>query len=552
MITHDPKETDFYKARSQQFKQQVTHRIEGHLTEDEFKPLRLMNGLYLELHAYMLRVGIPYGTLSSQQLHALANVADKFDRGYGHFTTRQNIQLNWLELGHTAEILAELAEVNLHAIQTSGNCIRSVTSDPYAGAAPDEVTDPRPTAELIRQWATLHPEFSFLGRKFKIAVTATVHDRAAIKVHDIGVQIVTDEQGTIGYKIFVGGGLGRTPMVGKTLAEFVAQNDLLAYLEASLRIYNRFGRRDNKYKARIKILTKELGIDQLRDAIEKEFARSRHELPDSRDWLSNVETLFSTPTFEQRGVIASWDDTKEGQDTADPFSRWIKKNVLRHKQDGYRIVNIPLKGIDKAPGDITSSQMHTLADLAEQYSFADIRVTKEQNLVLPHVKTSDLYALWKVLSHIHLAEANYGLITDIVSCPGMDYCALATARSIPVAQRLTAHFSAPEIQDEIGKLSIKISGCINACGHHHVGHIGILGLEKHGKEYYQIVLGGNDGENTSIGKVTGPGFSSDEIVDAVQTIIDTYKILRLDGELFSETQARIGAKPFKEALYDTH
>ena len=552
MITHDPKETDFYKARSQQFKQQVTHRIEGHLTEDEFKPLRLMNGLYLELHAYMLRVGIPYGTLSSQQLHALANVADKFDRGYGHFTTRQNIQLNWLELGHTAEILAELAEVNLHAIQTSGNCIRSVTSDPYAGAAPDEVTDPRPTAELIRQWATLHPEFSFLGRKFKIAVTATVHDRAAIKVHDIGVQIVTDEQGTLGYKIFVGGGLGRTPMVGKTLAEFVAQNDLLAYLEASLRIYNRFGRRDNKYKARIKILTKELGIDQLRDAIEKEFARSRDELPDSRDWLSNVETLFSTPTFEQRGVIASWDDTKEGQDTADPFSRWIKKNVLRHKQDGYRIVNIPLKGIDKAPGDITSSQMHTLADLAEQYSFADIRVTKEQNLVLPHVKTSDLYALWKVLSHIHLAEANYGLITDIVSCPGMDYCALATARSIPVAQRLTAHFSAPEIQDEIGKLSIKISGCINACGHHHVGHIGILGLEKHGKEYYQIVLGGNDGENTSIGKVTGPGFSSDEIVDAVQTIIDTYKILRLDGELFSETQARIGAKPFKEALYDTN
>lgn len=552
MITHDPKETDFYKARSQQFKQQVTHRIEGHLTEDEFKPLRLMNGLYLELHAYMLRVGIPYGTLSSQQLHALANVADKFDRGYGHFTTRQNIQLNWLELGHTAEILAELAEVNLHAIQTSGNCIRSVTSDPYAGAAPDEVTDPRPTAELIRQWATLHPEFSFLGRKFKIAVTATVHDRAAIKVHDIGVQIVTDEQGTLGYKIFVGGGLGRTPMVGKTLAEFVAQNDLLAYLEASLRIYNRFGRRDNKYKARIKILTKELGIDQLRDAIEKEFARSRDELPDSRDWLSNVETLFSTPTFEQRGVIASWDDTKEGQDTADPFSRWIKKNVLRHKQDGYHIVNIPLKGIDKAPGDITSSQMHTLADLAEQYSFADIRVTKEQNLVLPHVKTSDLYALWKVLSHIHLAEANYGLITDIVSCPGMDYCALATARSIPVAQRLTAHFSAPEIQDEIGKLSIKISGCINACGHHHVGHIGILGLEKHGKEYYQIVLGGNDGESTSIGKVTGPGFSSDEIVDAVQTIIDTYKILRLDGELFSETQARIGAKPFKEALYDTH
>ncbi len=552
MITHDPKETDFYKARSQQFRQQVTHRIEGHLTEDEFKPLRLMNGLYLELHAYMLRVGIPYGTLSSQQLHALANVADKFDRGYGHFTTRQNIQLNWLELGHTAEILAELAEVNLHAIQTSGNCIRSVTSDPYAGAAPDEVTDPRPTAELIRQWATLHPEFSFLGRKFKIAVTATVHDRAAIKVHDIGVQIVTDEQGTPGYKIFVGGGLGRTPMVGKTLAEFVAQNDLLAYLEASLRIYNRFGRRDNKYKARIKILTKELGIDQLRDAIEKEFARSRHELPDSRDWLSNVETLFSTPTFEQPGVITSWDNTKEEQDTADPFSRWIKKNVLRHKQDGYRIVNIPLKGIDKAPGDITSSQMHTLADLAEQYSFADIRVTKEQNLVLPHVKTSDLYALWKVLSHIHLAEANYGLITDIVSCPGMDYCALATARSIPVAQRLTAHFAAPEIQDEIGKLSIKISGCINACGHHHVGHIGILGLEKHGKEYYQIVLGGNDGENTSIGKVTGPGFSSDEIVDAVQTIIDTYKILRLDGELFSETQARIGAKPFKEALYDTH
>ena len=551
MITHNQRETEFYKSRSQQFKSQIENRLEGHLNEDEFKPLRLMNGLYLELHAYMMRIAIPFGTLNSAQLHALANVADRFDRGYGHFTTRQNIQLNWLELGQTAEILAELAEVNLHAMQTSGNCIRSVTSDPYAGAAPDEIIDPRPTAELIRQWATLHPEFSFLGRKFKIAVTATENDRAAIKVHDIGVQIRRNATGELGYKVLVGGGLGRTPMVGQTLAEFVPENDLLAYLEASLRIYNRFGRRDNKYKARIKILTKELGVEKLRAAIDEEFARARADLPNSSDWLANVNKLFQAPTFEQAIETAFLGHTEDDSQNH-PFTRWCAKNVLLHIQDGYRIVNVPLKGIEKAPGDITSEQMHVVADLADQYSFGDIRVTKEQNLVLPHVKYSDLYAVWKILTHIGLAEANYGLVTDIVSCPGMDYCALATARSIPVAQRLTEHFSSPEIQDEIGKLSIKISGCINACGHHHVGHIGILGLEKQGKEYYQIVLGGNDGENTTIGKVTGPGFSSEEIVDAVQTIVDTYIELRQDDELFADTQSRLGAKPFKEALYDTH
>ena len=551
MITHNPRETEFYQSRSQQFKSQIENRLAGHLNEEEFKPLRLMNGLYLELHAYMMRIAIPFGTLNSAQLHALANVADKFDRGYGHFTSRQNIQLNWLELGQTAEILAELAEVNLHAMQTSGNCIRSVTSDPFAGAAPDEITDPRPTAELIRQWATLHPEFSFLGRKFKIAVTATVNDRAAIKVHDIGVQIVRNEQGCLGYKIFVGGGLGRTPMVAKTLADFVPENDLLAYLEASLRIYNRFGRRDNKYKARIKILTKELGVEKLRVAIDEEFARARADLPNSSDWLANVQNLFQAPTFEP-AIGTTYLGHTEHDSHNQPFTRWCDKNALRHIQDGYRIVNVPLKGIGKAPGDITSEQMHVVADVAEQYSFGDIRVTKEQNLVLPHVKYSDLYAVWKILTHIGLAEANYGLVTDIVSCPGMDYCALATARSIPIAQRITEHFASPEIQDDIGKLSIKISGCINACGHHHVGHIGILGLEKQGKEYYQIVLGGNDGENTTIGKVTGPGFSSEEIVSAVQTIVDTYIELRQDGEFFADTQSRLGAKPFKEALYDTH
>ena len=552
MMVHEVEETKFLKSRSKQFGQQIQNRLNGHLNEDEFKPLRLMNGLYLQLHAYMLRIAIPYGTLSAQQLRALADVAGKFDRGYGHFTTRQNIQLNWLELEHTAEILEQLAEVNLNAIQTSGNCIRSVAADPYAGAAPDEISDPRPTAEMIRQWAALHPEFAFLGRKFKIAVSASDADRAATRVHDIGVHIVRNDAGEIGYRVLIGGGLGRTPVVGQVLAEFLHENELLAYLEASLRIYNRYGRRDNKYKARIKILTKELGIDALREEINQEYLSSRWQLPDSSDWLSQVKAQFSQPDFNSHIGSDAALHVVDSVEQQSQFNHWRTQNVLPHKQPGYQIVNVSLKGVGKAPGDATTEQMYRLADLAEQYSFAELRVTKNQNLVLPHVRTHDLFQIWHALSELGLAEANHNLITDIVSCPGMDYCSLATARSIPVAQRLTEHFSDPDLQRQIGDLSIKISGCINACSHHHIAQIGILGLEKKGEEYYQIVLGGNEGKNTAIGKVTGRGFSSDEIVDAVQRIIDTYLKLREDNERFAETQTRLGSEPFKEALYEAH
>lgn len=552
MMVHKPEEATFLKSRSKQFAHQIQNRLDGHLNEDEFKPLRLMNGLYLQLHAYMLRIAIPYGTLSAEQLRALANIAGKFDRGYGHFTTRQNIQLNWLELEHTADILEQLAEVNLSAIQTSGNCIRSIAADPHAGVAPDEICDPRPTAELIRQWAALHPEFAFLGRKFKIAVSASDADRAATRVHDIGVHIVRNTDNEIGYKVLIGGGLGRTPVVGQVLAEFLHENELLAYLEASLRIYNRYGRRDNKYKARIKILTRELGIDALRKEINQEYLSSRRQLPDSSAWLEQIKSQFSQPEFS---VPLAGDipvQVIENQHQQSLFNRWQENNVSPHKHPGYHIVNVSLKGTGQAPGDASTEQMHRLADLAEQYSYSELRVTKNQNLVLPHVKTKHLYEVWKVLGDLGIAEANHNLITDIVSCPGMDYCSLATARSIPVAQRLTDHFSDPDYQNRIGKLSIKISGCINACSHHHIAQIGILGLEKKGQEYYQIVLGGNEGENTTIGKVTGPGFSSDEIVDAVQTIIDTYLDIRTENEQFSETQLRLGSDPFKEALYATH
>ena len=552
MMVHEVEETNFLKSRSKQFGQQIQNRLNGHLNEDEFKPLRLMNGLYLQLHAYMLRIAIPYGTLSAQQLRALANVAGKFDRGYGHFTTRQNIQLNWLELEHTAEILEELAEVNLNAIQTSGNCIRSIAADPFAGAAPDEVCDPRPTAEMIRQWAALHPEFAFLGRKFKIAVSASDADRAATRVHDIGVHIVRNDEGEIGYRVLIGGGLGRTPVVGQVLAEFLHENELLAYLEASLRIYNRYGRRDNKYKARIKILTKELGIDSLREEINQEYLSSRWQLPDSSDWLRQVKSQFSQPDFSTHISSDATLYVVDSIEQQNQFNHWRTQNVLNHKQPGYHIVNISLKGSDKAPGDATTEQMHRLADLAEQYSFSELRVTKNQNLVLPHVRSHDLFQIWQALCDLGLAAANHNLITDIVSCPGMDYCSLATARSIPVAKRLTEHFSDPDLQRQIGDMSIKISGCINACSHHHIAQIGILGLEKKGEEYYQIVLGGNEGQNTTIGKVTGPGFSSDEIVDAVQRIVDTYLELREGDERFAETQFRLGSEPFKEALYETH
>ncbi len=441
-----------------------------------------MNGLYLEMHAYMLRIAIPYGGLSANQLHVLAEIAEKYDRGYGHFTTRQNIQFNWLELTQVPEVLQLLSTVDMHAIQSSGNCIRSVTSDPYAAAAPDELMDPRPTAELIRQWSSLHPEFAFLGRKFKIAVTGSDNDRAAIRVHDIGIQLVENKNSEPGYKLFIGGGLGRTPMVGELLCEFLPQDDLLAYLEATLRVFNRYGRRDNKYKARIKILTRELGINSLRKQIELEFDKSINHSPITSNRLRNIEQQFVVPVFE---CLSDLSLTIEALKASDPiFNSWFENNIQSHKVPGYSIVNISLKPIAGIPGDLTAIQMHAIADLAERFSFSEIRVTKDQNIVLPHVKLDNLYTLWQELRNHNLAEANAGLITDIVSCPGMDYCSLATARSIPIAQQISERFADPQLQKSIGPVSVKISGCINACGHHHIGQIGILGLEKNAEEAY--------------------------------------------------------------------
>lgn len=550
MYTYDALDQQLVSSRANQFRGQVARRVTGALNEEEFRPLRLMNGLYLEMHAYMMRIAIPYGGLSAKQMHVLGDIADKYDRGYGHFTTRQNIQFNWLELEQVPEILADLAKVDMHAIQSSGNCIRNVTADPYASAASDEIADPRPTAELVRQWSSLHPEFAFLPRKFKVAVTGSENDRAAIRVHDVGLQLVEDNNGLLGYKIFIGGGLGRTPMVGVKLRNYLPQDQLLAYLEAILRVYNLHGRRDNKYKARIKILTHEMGIDRLREQIEAEFVNTKEQAPVTSSRLRKIERGFVQPAFE---VLPKTSSNLESLKTTDKvFARWIDTNVVAHKMPGYAIANISLKPVGGTAGDATADQMHALADIAERYSLSEVRVSKNQNIVLPHVKQDDLGDLWRELQFHGLAEANIGLVTDIVSCPGMDYCSLATARSIPIAQQISNRFADPDLQDAIGSVSIKISGCINACGHHHIGQIGILGLERAGEEYYQIVLGGDDSEQASIGKVSGRGFSKDHIVDAVERVINKFLEQRSDDELFADTFRRIGANPFKEVLYETH
>ncbi|VAV95478.1 Sulfite reductase [NADPH] hemoprotein beta-component [hydrothermal vent metagenome] len=549
MYSYDAFDRQLVHQRANQFQSQVARRISGALNEDEFRPLRLMNGLYLEMHAYMMRIAIPYGVLSARQMHVLGDIAEKYDRGYGHFTTRQNIQFNWLELDRVPEILVDLAKVDMHAIQSSGNCIRNVTADPYAGAAKDEIADPRPTAELVRQWSSLHPEFAFLPRKFKVAVTGSGNDRAAIRVHDIGIQLVEDQTGKPGYKIFVGGGLGRTPLVGVVLREFLPQDQLLAYLEATLRVYNLHGRRDNKYKARIKILTLELGLESLRKEVEAEFENTAAQAPATLPRLRKIERGFAIPAFESLVENSAALETMRLSDMV--FSRWVETNVVAHKIPGYGIVNVSLKPIGDAPGDATAKQMHALADIAKRYSLNEIRVSKNQSLVLPHVKKDHLGDLWLELQNLGLAEANSGLITDIVSCPGMDYCSLATARSIPIAQQISNRFADPELQKTIGRISVKISGCINACGHHHIGQIGILGLEKNGEEYYQIVLGGDDSETAAIGKISGRGFSKDHIVDAIGRVIDKFLAQRAAGELFADTYRRLGATPFKEALYET-
>ncbi|MEO1241068.1 MAG: nitrite/sulfite reductase [Pseudomonadota bacterium] len=548
MYRYDEFDATIVKERVEQFRGQVSRRLSGELTEDQFKPLRLMNGLYLQLHAYMLRVAIPYGTLSSKQMRKLAHVARRYDKGYGHFTTRQNIQYNWPALVDVPAILDELAEVEMHAIQTSGNCIRNVTSDQYAGAAADEVADPRPYGEMIRQWSTFHPEFSFLPRKFKIAITASDHDRAAVKVHDIGLRLYKNDAGETGFEVIVGGGLGRTPYVGHTIREFLPEAQLLSYLEAILRVYNLSGRRDNKYKARIKILLNAEGRDAFARLVEDEWANIKNtgiDLPPEE--MARIQDYFAPPAFEKLA-----DDSvalKEQRAVDKDFDRWVRVNTVAHKAPGYAIVNISLKGIGAIPGDISDKQMEAVADVAERYSFDEIRATHEQNLVLPHVKKDDLYAVYKLLKADCLDAANIGLVSDIIACPGLDYCSLANTRSIPIAQRISERFSDLGLQEELGELKIKISGCINACGHHHVGHIGILGVDKKGEEFYQITLGGSGAEDASIGEIAGRGLSSTEVVDAVEKLVGFYRQNKQKDERFLDTYRRLGADPFKEALY---
>ncbi|UWR17718.1 nitrite/sulfite reductase [Sulfitobacter pontiacus] len=536
----------FIAERNAQFRAQVERRIDGSLTEDEFKPLRLMNGLYLQLHAYMLRVAIPYGTLSSRQMHKLADIAAKWDKGYGHFTTRQNIQYNWPQLRDVPDMLDALAEVNMHAIQTSGNTIRNVTADHFAGAAADEIADPRPVAELIRQWSTDHPEFQFLPRKFKVAVSGAPHDRAVIKAHDIGLQIV-EKDGEIGYQVIVGGGLGRTPMIGKVLYDFVSSEDLLPTLEAIVSVYNLLGRRDNKYKARIKITVHENGIDDIRARVDARYALIRPQFTGvDQQMLSRIEADFASPTFK----TAPTDAYTASYDSDPVFKSWADTNLTDHRDPSYAIVSISLKAHGKTPGDATAEQMHRMAELAAEYGHDELRISHEQNVILPHVHRGDLPALHTALKEVGLATANIGLISDIIACPGMDYCALATARSIPIAQEIATRFDELKLEHDVGPLKIKISGCINACGHHHVGHIGILGLDRAGVENYQITLGGDGTENAAIGERAGPGFSADDIIPAIERLVKGYLDLRSDaGETFLQTYRRLGLAPFKAVLY---
>ena len=534
----------FVRDRVSQYRDQVKRRLSGSLTEDEFKPLRLMNGVYLQLHAYMLRVAIPYGSLTPRQMRQLADVADRWDKGYGHFTTRQNIQFNWPRLIDTPEILEALADVDMHAIQTSGNTIRNVTTDQFAGAALDEVADPRPYAELIRQWSTDHPEFQFLPRKFKIAITGGSDDRAVIRAHDIGLQLI-EVQGRIAFKVFVGGGLGRTPIIGQQLHSELAAEDLLPYLEAVLSVYNVAGRRDNKYKARIKITVSEMGIDVFREKVEAAFERLRPAFTgQDLSVLGEIHADFESPSFLEK----SQDVYFNALDSDTQFRTWVERNVNPHKHPSYASVTISLKGHGNTPGDASASQMRVMADLAERFGHEELRVSHEQNIVVPHVAQADLPEIYRQLGKHGLATANIGLVSDIIACPGMDYCALATARSIPIAQDIALRYERRE--SEIGDLKIKISGCINACGHHHVGHIGILGLDKAGVENYQITIGGSAGNDATIGRKMGRGFSVEELMPALDRLIDRYLALRVDpSEAFVSTVQRLGTTPFQEALY---
>jgi len=547
MYNYSQFDKDFNQERVNQFRSQVERRIDGSLTEDEFKPLRLMNGLYLQLHAYMLRVAIPYGTLRSAQMTQLAMLADKYDRGYGHFTTRQNIQYNWPKLKDVPDMLQDLADVEMHAIQTSGNCIRNVTADHFAGASADEIEDPRPTAELLRQWSTDHPEFAFLGRKFKIAITGAPNDRAVTKAHDIGLRMVRDAQNNAGYEVIVGGGLGRTPMIGKVLREFLPRADLLPYLESVMQVYNVLGRRDNKYKARIKITVHENGIEKIRELVEERFVIQRAQFGGfDQTLLAELEQAFAAPDY----INAPTDAFEDAYNTDPAFRSFVDTNLSAHKNENYAIVSVSIKKHGQTPGDATSDQMRVLASLAEKFAHDELRISHEQNVILPHVHKSHVYEVYQALKAADLATANIGLISDIIACPGMDYCALATARSIPIAQQIATRFDELKLENDIGELKIKISGCINACGHHHVGHIGILGLDRAGVENYQITLGGDGTQDANIGERAGPGFSYTEIIPAIERIIYAYLDVRADvDETFLQTYKRLGSAPFKAALY---
>ncbi|MDR6832137.1 sulfite reductase (NADPH) hemoprotein beta-component [Sphingopyxis sp. BE259] len=542
MYKYDEYDQQMVDARVAEFADQVKRRLAGEITEDQFKPLRLMNGLYLQLHAYMLRVAVPYGTLDGRQMRMLAHIARKYDRDYGHFTTRQNIQYNWIKLEDAPAILADLASVEMHAIQTSGNCIRNISSDQWAGAAADELTDPRPWAELLRQWSSFHPEFSYLPRKFKIAVIAADEDRAAMRLHDIGIQIV-ERDGVHGAAFYVGGGMGRTPMIAPLIKDFVPLDDLLSYAEACLRVYNRYGRRDNIYKARIKILIHELGADEYRRQVDEEWAHVKSlGIDPPKAEFDRIAAQFAMPPLDASAPDAI--------DRSDPdFAVWVDQNVAAHKVPGHAIVNISLKPVGGIPGDASSAQIDLMADLAERYSHDELRVTHAQNIVLPHVRKADLFAIWQALDAAGLATPNLDLISDIIACPGLDYCSLANARSIPVAQKIATRFSDLGRQKELGELKLKISGCINACGHHHAGHIGILGVDRKGTENYQLLLGGSGAEDVSLGTITGPGFDEDGIVDAIERVTDKYLAERTDGERFVDTYRRVGMAPFKEAIY---
>jgi sulfite reductase (NADPH) hemoprotein beta-component len=542
MYKYDEYDHAMVAARVAEFSDQVKRRLAGEITEDQFKPLRLMNGLYLQLHAYMLRVAVPYGTLDGRQMRMLAHIARKYDRDYGHFTTRQNIQYNWIKLEDAPAILEDLASVEMHAIQTSGNCIRNISSDQWAGAAADEITDPRPWAELLRQWSSFHPEFSYLPRKFKIAVIAADEDRAAMRLHDIGIQIV-EKDGVHGAAFYVGGGMGRTPMIAPLIKDFVPLGDMLSYAEACLRVYNRYGRRDNIYKARIKILIHELGAEDYRRQVEEEFVHVKSlGIDPPKAEFDRIAAQFASPPLDA--------STPDAIDRSDPdFAVWVDQNVAAHKVPGHAIVNISLKPVGGIPGDASSAQIDLMADLAEKYSHDELRVTHAQNIVLPHVRKADLYAIWQALDAAGLATPNLDLISDIIACPGLDYCSLANARSIPVAQKIAARFSDLGRQKELGELKLKISGCINACGHHHAGHIGILGVDRKGTENYQLLLGGSGAEDVSLGTITGPGFDEDGVVDAIERVTDKYLAERAEGERFVDTYRRVGMAPFKEAIY---